>query len=259
MPSSPHSHEAICSGTSPVPVLEFGIPDFGTPDDANSFASFVKEICEHSKRRQNVLIHCEGGIGRTGMVAQYVLLALSLPKEEAAGGGREQAESGGSKGMPPSSSPLVQTWRWAGFTIEHSTAISGLEESRQIDQPPHGPSPRPLGLLPWCWPGRCDRAIRHRWGDSLLFRKNLECDLTEWSWMSPARWPHVLWRYSLIWTRPRGLWLGHAAPVPPTFSGGSPRKVILLCLNRGMLWVEVGCRRLPFPALDPARSCLKDE
>src|SRR5690606_9549780 len=73
MPSSPHSHEAICSGTSPVPVLEFGIPDFGTPDDANSFASFVKEICEHSKRRQNVLIHCEGGIGRTGMVAQYVL------------------------------------------------------------------------------------------------------------------------------------------------------------------------------------------
>lgn len=131
MPSSPHSHEAICSGTSPVPVLEFGIPDFGTPDDANSFASFVKEICEHSKRRQNVLIHCEGGIGRTGMVAQYVLLALSLPKEEAAGGGREQAESGGSKGMLPSSSPLVQTWRWAGFTIEHSTAISGLEESRR--------------------------------------------------------------------------------------------------------------------------------
>src|SRR5690606_31712262 len=131
MPSSPHSHEAICSGTSPVPVLEFGIPDFGTPDDANSFASFVKEICEHSKRRQNVLIHWEGGIGRTGMVAQYVLLALSLPKEEAAGGGGEQAESGGSKGMPPSSSPLVQTWRWAGFTIEHSTAISGLEESRR--------------------------------------------------------------------------------------------------------------------------------
>src|SRR5690606_33594537 len=134
-----------------------------------------------------------------------------------------------------------------------------LHHVTQIDQPPHGPSPRLLGLLPWCWPGRCDRAIRHRWGDSLLFRKNLECDLTEWSWMSPARWPHVLWRYSLIWTRPRGLWLGHAAPVPPTFSGGSPRKVILLCLNRGMLWVEVGCRRLPFPALDPARSCLKDE
>jgi len=80
---SPKYHEAIVSGTLPVPVLEFGIPDFGIPEDADSFASLVQKICEYVERGKNVLIHCGGGIGRTGMVAQCVLLALGLSKEEA--------------------------------------------------------------------------------------------------------------------------------------------------------------------------------
>lgn len=81
---SPKYHEAIVSGSLPVPVLEFGIPDFGIPEDADSFASLVQRICEYVEGGKNVLIHCGGGIGRTGMVAQCVLLALGLSKEEAA-------------------------------------------------------------------------------------------------------------------------------------------------------------------------------
>lgn|SRR5690606_2213941 len=52
---SPKYHEAIVSGSLPVPVLEFGIPDFGIPEDADSFASLVQRIEDDVDKPSRIL------------------------------------------------------------------------------------------------------------------------------------------------------------------------------------------------------------
>jgi protein-tyrosine phosphatase len=57
---------------SGLEVLRFPIGDMGVPQEAASeeFASFVGET------GKNVVAHCRGGLGRTGMVVACVLVAL---------------------------------------------------------------------------------------------------------------------------------------------------------------------------------------
>lgn len=76
-------HDAIISGELPVQLLEFPIRDFGVPDDADAFEDLVKAVCDRIQRGASVLVHCGAGIGRTGMFAQCVLLALGFTSEDA--------------------------------------------------------------------------------------------------------------------------------------------------------------------------------
>ncbi len=61
-----------------IEILRFAIPDMGAPSDAEirEFASFIREVVSRLQAGKNVVVHCRGGLGRTGLVAACVLVAL---------------------------------------------------------------------------------------------------------------------------------------------------------------------------------------
>jgi predicted protein tyrosine phosphatase len=61
-----------------VEILRFAIKDMGVPQEAETerYEAFVQKILRRLERGQNVVVHCRGGLGRTGTVAACVLVAL---------------------------------------------------------------------------------------------------------------------------------------------------------------------------------------
>ena len=61
-----------------IEILRFAIKDMGVPREADSerFVAFVREIVNRLEQSQNVVVHCRGGLGRTGTVTACVLVAL---------------------------------------------------------------------------------------------------------------------------------------------------------------------------------------
>jgi len=68
--------QALENGTVPCPVLIFEVLDRGAPEDREAFWILASTIAEQLKSGDTVLIHCVGGVGRTAMLANCVLLAL---------------------------------------------------------------------------------------------------------------------------------------------------------------------------------------
>lgn len=80
---SPGYFAAIREGRMPCPRREYPIEDFGTPADLNEFLGFVSTAAQDLREGRNLLVHCGAGIGRTGMFAASLLVALGLPLDEA--------------------------------------------------------------------------------------------------------------------------------------------------------------------------------
>ena len=74
-----------------IEVLHFPITDVSTPrqSQTDEYATLVQTIIDRLARGETVVIHCRGGLGRTGTVAATVLVALGHPTDEAIGIVRE--------------------------------------------------------------------------------------------------------------------------------------------------------------------------
>ncbi len=79
---SPEYAAKLEEGRFPWPVDFFAIPDYGTPSE-DQMVGKAKYVAALLREGERVVLHCGAGIGRTGMVATAVLMALGLPLDAA--------------------------------------------------------------------------------------------------------------------------------------------------------------------------------
>ena len=82
---SPSYAAARASQAFPYSVNDFPIQDREAPPETQrpAFRAFILEVVGALRSGRNCLIHCAAGIGRTGTVANCVLLELGLQSDEA--------------------------------------------------------------------------------------------------------------------------------------------------------------------------------
>ncbi len=75
-------------------VLRFAIEDMNVPREAEAekYEELIRDIVERMRDGKNVIVHCRGGLGRTGTVAACALVALGHPAKDAIGLVRETRE-----------------------------------------------------------------------------------------------------------------------------------------------------------------------
>lgn len=81
---APEYAKALEQGSLPCALERFPVCDYGVPDDWEGFWLLVQRVAEVLRAGEHVLVHCAGGIGRTGMFAICVLMALGLRHDKAA-------------------------------------------------------------------------------------------------------------------------------------------------------------------------------
>ena len=59
--------------------LWFPIPDVTAPSDLDAAVALVEEIVGHMRRGETVVVHCRGGLGRSGTIAACVLVSRAVP------------------------------------------------------------------------------------------------------------------------------------------------------------------------------------
>lgn len=102
---SPDYAKAWTSGQGlPADRLSHPIPDFGIPQDMESYRNVTHQIAERLRRGDRVLVHCAAGIGRTGMTAIAVLCALGLDPDRA----RQRVADAGSGPETPAQKAFLQ-------------------------------------------------------------------------------------------------------------------------------------------------------
>jgi protein-tyrosine phosphatase len=69
-------YRALQDRTVPCPMIRFQIPDCGVPEDRDVFLSLARDVAHRLRAAENILIHSGAGAGRSGTLAQCVLLAL---------------------------------------------------------------------------------------------------------------------------------------------------------------------------------------
>ena len=105
-----------------IEILRFAIKDMGVPREAESerFEAFVQDVVERLKQGQNVVVHCRGGLGRTGTLAACVLIALGRHSADEAIAAVREARKG-----------TVQTREQENFVRLFEETVRAREDSRE--------------------------------------------------------------------------------------------------------------------------------
>lgn len=79
-----------------IEILRFAIEDMNIPREAEAeeYEALIQGIVGHLKEGENVVVHCRGGLGRTGTVAACVLVALGEHSADEAIGAVRAAREG---------------------------------------------------------------------------------------------------------------------------------------------------------------------
>lgn len=75
----------LSSGDLAFSVRRLPIKDFGVPQGFSGFRRAAQGVAEDLQNGERIVMHCRGGIGRTGLVAEAVLIELGVPPAEARG------------------------------------------------------------------------------------------------------------------------------------------------------------------------------
>ena len=81
---------------SNIEVVRFAIKDMGIPREAEAqeFEAMISSVVERLRGGQTVVVHCRGGLGRTGTVAACTLVALGRHSADEAIGAVREARPG---------------------------------------------------------------------------------------------------------------------------------------------------------------------
>ena len=63
--------------------ISFPIADYGVPSSLDDFSILTADILRQLEQGTNVLLHCRGGVGRSGLTAAGVLLQAGMDPEHA--------------------------------------------------------------------------------------------------------------------------------------------------------------------------------
>ncbi|MES2205438.1 MAG: protein-tyrosine phosphatase family protein [Pseudomonadota bacterium] len=75
--------EALLCAQHKIDFLSHPIPDFGLPDSVSSFSEVTRLLYQTISNGIHTVIHCRGGIGRSGLVAAGVLLHAGYTPQQA--------------------------------------------------------------------------------------------------------------------------------------------------------------------------------
>lgn len=96
--------EAECCHAAGMEYLSVPIPDFGVPSDPVPFEDAVAQAVRTLSQGRSVAVHCNQSIGRSGLFACAVLVAMGIPLEKAVTTASE------ARGVPVSESPEQRRW-----------------------------------------------------------------------------------------------------------------------------------------------------
>ncbi len=68
-----------------IRVHHYPIADFGVPEETNYIFDIVRQMHQYVEQRNSVIVHCQAGVGRTGLIlCCYLLFAKHCDSPEAA-------------------------------------------------------------------------------------------------------------------------------------------------------------------------------